>query len=57
MVTRFGQNTIKELEVARDRFQLAGINVKGVIFNAIEKKASSSYGYGYYNYSYTSNEK
>ncbi|MFA0441923.1 polysaccharide biosynthesis tyrosine autokinase [Vibrio sp. 10N.222.51.C12] len=57
MVTRFGQNTIKEIEVARGRFQQAGIEVKGVIFNAIEKKASSSYGYGYYNYSYSSDSK
>ncbi|MFA0087018.1 polysaccharide biosynthesis tyrosine autokinase [Vibrio sp. 10N.261.51.F12] len=57
MVTRFGQNTIKEIEVARGRFQQAGIEVKGVIFNAIERKASTSYGYGYYNYSYSSDSK
>ena len=57
MVARFGQNTIKEIEIARNRFQQSGIEVKGVIFNAIEKKASSSYGYGYYNYSYTSDKK
>ncbi|WP_261903458.1 polysaccharide biosynthesis tyrosine autokinase [Vibrio fortis] len=54
MVARFGQNSIKEIEVARNRFEQSGIDVKGVIFNAIEKKASSSYGYGYYNYSYKS---
>ena len=46
MVARFGENTAKEIEVARNRFQQSGIEVKGVIFNAIEKKASSSYGYG-----------
>lgn len=56
MVARFGQNTIKEIDVARNRFEQSGIEVKGVIFNAIEKKASSSYGYGYYNYSYTSDK-
>ncbi len=55
MVARFGQNTAKEIDVARSRFQQSGIKVKGVIFNAIEKKASSSYGYGYYNYEYSSN--
>ncbi|CAV17246.1 polysaccharide biosynthesis tyrosine autokinase [Vibrio atlanticus] len=55
MVARFGQNTIKEIDVARNRFEQSGIEVKGVIFNAIEKKASSSYGYGYYNYAYSSN--
>lgn len=54
MVTRFGQNTVKEIDVARNRFEQAGIDVKGVIFNATEKKASSSYGYGYYNYEYSS---
>ncbi|MBR9873072.1 MAG: polysaccharide biosynthesis tyrosine autokinase [Vibrionaceae bacterium] len=55
MVARFGQNTAKEIDVARNRFEQSGIEVKGVIFNAIEKKASSSYGYGYYNYEYSSN--
>ncbi|MDN3679490.1 polysaccharide biosynthesis tyrosine autokinase [Vibrio tapetis subsp. quintayensis] len=54
MVTRFGQNTVKEIDVAKNRFDQAGIDVKGVIFNATEKKASSSYGYGYYNYEYSS---
>ncbi|MDA0129895.1 polysaccharide biosynthesis tyrosine autokinase [Vibrio sp. MarTm2] len=54
MVARFGQNTVKEIDVARDRFEKAGIEVRGVILNAVEKKASSSYGYGYYNYAYKS---
>ncbi|MFA0413284.1 polysaccharide biosynthesis tyrosine autokinase [Vibrio renipiscarius] len=54
MVTRFGINSLKEIDVARDRFEKSGINVKGVILNAIEKKASSSYGY--YNYSYKSGD-
>ncbi len=57
MVARFGQNTVKEIDVARSRFEQAGIEVKGVILNAIEKKASSSYGYGYYNYSYGESNK
>ncbi|MGV2989298.1 polysaccharide biosynthesis tyrosine autokinase [Vibrio sp. E150_011] len=57
MVARFGQNTLKEIEVAQGRFEQSGIEVKGVIFNAIEKKASSGYGYGYYNYAYTSDKK
>ncbi|PTO68222.1 polysaccharide biosynthesis tyrosine autokinase [Vibrio splendidus] len=53
MVARYGQNTIKEIDIARTRFKQSGIEVKGVIFNAIEKKASSSYGY--YNYNYGTN--
>ncbi|KII77741.1 polysaccharide biosynthesis tyrosine autokinase [Vibrio renipiscarius] len=56
MVARFGLNTVKEIDVARDRFEKAGIEVKGVILNAVEKKASSSYGYGYYNYAYKSDK-
>ncbi|MEZ9436785.1 polysaccharide biosynthesis tyrosine autokinase [Vibrio atlanticus] len=51
MVARYGQNTIKEIDVARNRFEQSGIEVKGVIFNAMEKKASSSYGYYSYTYS------
>ncbi|WP_046223465.1 polysaccharide biosynthesis tyrosine autokinase [Vibrio sp. ECSMB14106] len=57
MVARYAQNTVKEIEVARNRFEQSGIEVKGVIFNAIEKTASSSYGYGYYNYAYSSDKK
>ncbi|MGK0270231.1 MAG: tyrosine-protein kinase Etk/Wzc [Cocleimonas sp.] len=56
MVGRFGQNTVKEIDVARHRFEMAGIEVKGFILNAVEKKASASYGYGYYNYSYESDK-
>ncbi|MGR5557310.1 polysaccharide biosynthesis tyrosine autokinase [Vibrio fortis] len=54
IVARFGQSTIKEIDIACNRFEQSGIQVKGVIFNAIEKKASSSSGYGYYNYAYSS---
>ncbi|KWU02516.1 tyrosine protein kinase [Vibrio toranzoniae] len=57
MVARYAQNTVKEIDVARNRFEQSGIEVKGVIFNAIEKTASSSYGYGYYNYAYSSDKK
>ncbi|MDP2502839.1 tyrosine-protein kinase [Vibrio splendidus] len=56
MVVRFGQNTVKEIDVARNRFAQSGIEVKGVIFNALEKKASSSIDYGYYNYTYSSDK-
>lgn len=56
MVGRFDQSTVKEIEVALHRFDMAGIEVKGFILNAVEKKASSSYGYGYYNYAYKSDK-
>ncbi|MBE8233574.1 MAG: tyrosine-protein kinase, partial [Endozoicomonadaceae bacterium] len=58
IVGRYGKNTVKEIEVAQHRFSQAGIDVKGFILNAVEKKASNSYGYGYgyYNYSYESDK-
>ncbi|RZG14189.1 polysaccharide biosynthesis tyrosine autokinase [Pseudoalteromonas sp. CO342X] len=55
LVTRFGQNHAKELEITRNRFEQNGTDVKGVVFNGIMRKASNSYGYyGYYNYEYSS---
>lgn len=57
LVTRFGQNHVKELEVTRNRFEQNGIDVKGVVFNGVVKKASNAYGYyGYYNYEYKSDK-
>lgn len=58
LVTRFGQNAIKEIDYARQRFEQNGIDVKGVVFNGVVKKASNAYGYyGYYNYEYKSDGK
>ena len=54
IVTRFGHSHVKEIEIARSRFERAGIEVKGVIFNAVEKKASSD-AY-HYCYSYASDD-
>ncbi|KPV96918.1 polysaccharide biosynthesis tyrosine autokinase [Pseudoalteromonas sp. P1-8] len=56
LVTRFGQNHAREIELTRNRFEQNGIDVKGVVFNGVVKKASNAYGYyGYYNYEYKSN--
>jgi tyrosine-protein kinase Etk/Wzc len=55
MVGRFGVNTLKEIEVARNSFEKMGGEVKGFILNAVERKASNAYGYygyGYYHYRY-----
>ncbi|GEA52367.1 tyrosine protein kinase [Vibrio inusitatus NBRC 102082] len=54
MVSRFALTSTKELEVASDRLEQAGVETKGVILNAVEKTASSYYTYGYYNYAYKS---
>lgn len=57
LVTRFGQNHAREIELTRNRFEQNGIDVKGVVFNGVVKKASNAYGYyGYYNYEYKSSD-
>ncbi|MFC0229296.1 tyrosine-protein kinase Wzc [Serratia aquatilis] len=56
MVARFELNTPKEVEVSFRRFEQNGITIKGVILNAVVKKAANyyNYGYDYYDYSYKS---
>ncbi len=57
LVARFGQNHLREIELTRNRFEQNGIDVKGVVFNDVVKKASNAYGYyGYYNYEYKSDK-
>lgn len=58
IVTRFAVNSAKEIEVAIKRFEQNDIQLKGAIFNAVEKKASAyGYGnYGYYSYEYKSDK-
>ncbi|KFF63525.1 tyrosine protein kinase [Pectobacterium brasiliense] len=50
LVARFEVNTLKEIEVSIRRFEQNGTEIKGVILNAIVKRAASYYGYGNYNY-------
>ncbi|MFS2224577.1 polysaccharide biosynthesis tyrosine autokinase [Pantoea sp. B65] len=58
LVARFGVNTAKEMELCVKRFEHNGTEIKGVILNAVEKKASGYYGeYGYYSYNYESSSK
>lgn len=52
MVARFGLNPAREIDVAIRRLESAGVEVKGGILNAIERKAATSFGYGYYHYAY-----
>lgn len=53
LVARFAKTAVKEVEVAIRRFEQNGVVIKGILLNAVEKKASSYYGnYGYYQYSY-----
>lgn len=52
LVARFGLNPPREIDVAIRRLEGSGVEVKGGILNAIERKAATSYGYGYYHYAY-----
>ncbi|QTH72559.1 polysaccharide biosynthesis tyrosine autokinase [Pseudoalteromonas xiamenensis] len=58
LVTRYGQTHAKELEVTRNRFEQNGVDIKGVVFNGVLRKASNAYGYYgyYYNYEYKSDK-
>lgn len=47
LVVRYGQNTLKEVELGLQRFEQNNINVKGVIFNGVVRKTGSYYQYGY----------
>ena len=58
LVARFAKTAVKEVDVAVRRFEQNGIAIKGILLNAVEKKASSYYGnYGYYQYSYADKKK
>ncbi|MCQ6261992.1 polysaccharide biosynthesis tyrosine autokinase [Alcanivorax sp. MM125-6] len=52
IVTRFGQNSVKEVDVTFNRFGQNKVEIKGAILNCIERRASNEYGY--YNYKYES---
>jgi tyrosine-protein kinase Etk/Wzc len=59
IVTRYGLNPAKEIELTVRRFTQNGVVIKGAIFNGVEKKASNKYGYsdyGYYHYAYASDK-
>lgn len=50
LVTRFGVNQPKEVVLTKKRFEQNGVQIKGAIFNAVEKRATGYYSYGYYEY-------
>lgn len=59
IVTRYGLNPAKEIELTVRRFTQNGVVIKGAIFNGVERKASNKYGYsdyGYYHYAYASDK-
>lgn len=50
LVVRFGVNQLREIALARQRFEQNGVHLKGAIFNAVEKRNAGYYSYGYYEY-------
>jgi tyrosine-protein kinase Etk/Wzc len=50
LVVRFGLNQVQEVTLAKQRFEQNGVEIKGAIFNAVEKRSSGYYSYGYYDY-------
>lgn len=58
VVSRFALNPAREVEVTLSRLEQNGVNVKGMVLNAVERNGSRYYGYdnyGYYQYEYKSN--
>ena len=55
VVARFSQSTQKEVLVASNRLRQNGVQVRGSILNAVEKRAANYYGY--YNSDYRPAEK
>ncbi|WP_413514669.1 polysaccharide biosynthesis tyrosine autokinase [Serratia proteamaculans] len=55
LVTRYGVTTLKEVDISMRRFENSGVEIKGVILNAQEKRTAGYYGY--YNYNYASTKE
>jgi tyrosine-protein kinase Etk/Wzc len=52
LVVRFGLNQVREILLAKQRFEQGGVEIKGAIFNAVEKRHAGYSSYGYYDYDY-----
>jgi len=50
LVVRFGLNQAREIALAKQRFEQNGVEIKGAIFNAVERRSTGYYSYGYYEY-------
>ena len=54
MVVRFGLNQQREIALAKQRLEQNGVEVKGAIFNGVQKQSAGRYAYSYYEYLPTS---
>lgn len=50
LVGLFSETTVKEVVLARERFERAGISLKGFILNGVKRTASNRYEYYQYDY-------
>lgn len=50
MVTRFGVNHPREIQLSLKCFEQNGVQIKGAIFNAVEKRTAGFSSFGYYEY-------
>ena len=50
MVVRFGLNQQREIALAKQRLEQNGVEVKGAIFNGVQKRNAGRYAYSYYEY-------
>ncbi len=50
LVVRFGLNQAREIALAKKRFEQNGVEIKGAIFNAVQRRSAGYYSYGYYDY-------
>ncbi|MBD8476165.1 polysaccharide biosynthesis tyrosine autokinase [Pseudomonas sp. CFBP 8770] len=58
LVARFGQSSVKEIEVSKRRLAQNGVLVKGAIFNGVIRKASTAeYDCAAYGYDYSPSKK
>jgi len=53
LVARFGETPAKEVEATIKRLTQNGVDIRGVILNGVQRRATGYYGYGYgYHYGY-----
>ncbi|HEY0505386.1 MAG TPA: polysaccharide biosynthesis tyrosine autokinase, partial [Lysobacter sp.] len=50
MVVRWGLNQQREIALAKQRLEQNGVEVRGAIFNAVQKRGQGQYAYTYYDY-------
>ncbi len=50
LVTRYGVNSVKEVDAALTRFAQNNVEIKGAILNCMERRATNEYGYYAYEY-------